>query len=187
MSKAKAVAIADTCFLIDWARWRRRDAIFGVFRFVFVPESVLDEVVSETTIAWIANGLAAGSLALFTETADVVEEARRLVERSRRIPGMRGVDLPEAVCLCVGRRKGYVVLTENRGALMTVELMEEYRGVTVWRALEVIGEALRRGVISAGNPLAVFREYEEDTRHIFPRRDLERVVRELGGEAQEVG
>ena len=48
-------AIADTCFLIDWAYWRHRDVLFKVFNVVFVPESVLREVKSEYIIEWIAS------------------------------------------------------------------------------------------------------------------------------------
>lgn len=107
-------AIADTCFLIDWARYRRRDILFKLFAAVFVPEQVLDEVRSENTIAWIAEGLARDRLALYTPIRDDIEEARRLVEASRAIPHIPSLDLPEALCLVVGMRRGYVVLTENR-------------------------------------------------------------------------
>jgi len=175
-------AIADTCFLIDWASWRRRDVLFQLFRAVFVPESVLNEVRSEGTLEWLVNALARGSLALFTETPGVLEQALQLVERSRLIPGLKRIDIPEAVCLVVGRLRGYVVLTENRGALMAADVMEELSGVTVWRSLELIAEALRRGILRM-RPVEAFKEYELDTKHRFPRRDLEVVLRELGGEA----
>jgi predicted nucleic acid-binding protein len=41
---AEAFAIADTCFLIDWASWRQRDLLFKLFKTVFVPESVIKEI-----------------------------------------------------------------------------------------------------------------------------------------------
>ncbi len=181
---AEGFAVADTCFLIDWASWRRRDVIFRLFRTVFVPEMVLREVRSEGTVEWIADHLATGELSLLTETPDVVSAAWELVERSRRLP-IRGVDLPEAVCLAVGRARGYTVLTENRGALMLADLLPELEGVVVWRSLELIAAAVRRNVLS-GDPREIFAEYELDTGHRFPRRDLEVVLRELGGEAREV-
>jgi len=178
---AELFAIADTCFLIDWSAWRRRDLLFRLFRVVFVPELILREVQSERTILWLSEGLAAGSLALFTETPDVLELAARVVERSRLLP-MRGVDLPEAVCLAAGRLRGYTVLTENRGALAAAELLEELSGVRVWRSLELITEGFKRDLLS-GSPAEVFAEYEIETGHRFPRRELEVVLRELGGEA----
>jgi len=174
----KIIAIADTCFLIDWAYWRHRNVLFKVFHVVFVPESVLREVKSEYTTEWIASSLAKGQLALYTETPDVINLALSLVERSRLIPGLRGVDLPEAICLIVGKLRGYVVITENRGALMAVDILDELSGVIVWRSLEVIREAIKGGFIS-GNPEEVFRSYEEDTKHRFPRGDLEVVLSEL--------
>jgi predicted nucleic acid-binding protein len=178
---AREFAIADTCFLIDWAAWRRRDLLLRLFRAVFVPELVLREVRSERTLEWIVEGLSRGSLALFTETPDVLDLAVRVVERSRLLP-VRGVDLPEAVCLAAGKLRGYIVITENRGALAAADLLEELSGVTVWRALELIAEGFRRGLLT-GNPREVFEEYERETGHRFPRRDLEVVLRELGGEA----
>ena len=172
-------AIADTCFLIDWSSWRRRNLLFRLFTTVFVPETVLREVESEDVVEWIAGSLASGNLSLFTETPDILGEARHLVERTRLIPRVRGVDIPEAVCLVAGRRRGYTVLTENRGALMAASLLEEYRGVKVWRALEIIYELLRRRLIPAESPAAVFKEYEKETGHIFPKGDLENAVRRL--------
>jgi len=173
-------AIADTCFLIDWSAWRRRDLLFELFTAVFVPESVLMEVRRESTLEWIADSLSRGSLALLTETPDLVERARQLIEKSRQVPGLRGIDLPESLCLVVGRSRGYVVLTENRGALMAADVLEELEGVEVWRALEVIEEGIRRSLLSGFDP---FLEYERDTGHRFPKADLERVKNELEGKA----
>ncbi|MEM2543186.1 MAG: hypothetical protein QXR35_06965 [Candidatus Korarchaeum sp.] len=177
---ARRFAVADTCFLIDWSAWRRRDILFELFITVFVPESVLMEVRKESTLEWIADSLSRGSLTLLTETPDLVERARQLIERSKQVPGLRGVDLPESLCLVFGRRMGYVVLTENRGALMAADVLEELEGVEVWRALEVIIEGIRTGLLTGSDP---FMEYERDTGHRFPKADLERVRDELRGEA----
>ena len=174
-------AVADTCFLIDWARYRRRDILFRLFRVVFVPEQVLNEVKSENTIAWIAHGLAQGVLALYTPSSDEVEEAHRLIEQSHLHPQMPPMDLPEALCLVVGRRRGYIVLTENRAALLAPRLLRELRGVRVWRALEILLEAARRGIIrpDCDNPRSLFDEYSNDTLHIFPSKALNRAVEEV--------
>jgi hypothetical protein len=107
----------------------------------------LREIKSEKTLEWVAINLASGRLALFTETPDVIELAIRIVERSRTISSLRGVDIPEAICLALGKLRGYIVLTENRGALMAADVLEELSGVIVWRSLEVIREAIRRRII----------------------------------------
>ena len=174
-------AIADTCFLIDWARYRRRDILFQLFRVVFVPEQVLNEVKSENTIAWIARGLAQGALALFTPSSDEIEEAHRLIEQSHLHPQMPSMDLPEALCLVIGRRRGYIVLTENRAALLAPRLLRELRDVKVWRALEILLEATKRGIIQpdCDNPRSIFDEYSNDTLHIFPSKALNKAVEEV--------
>jgi predicted nucleic acid-binding protein len=177
---AEAFAIADTCFLIDWASWRQRDLLFRLFKTVFVPELVIREIKSERTVEWVASSLSSGSLSLFTETPDIISFARDLVERSKLFP-VRGIDLPEAICLAAGRMRNYVVITENRGALMAADFIEELSGVKVWRSLELIAEGLRRKLIK-GDPRKVFAEYEMDTGHRFPRKDLEVMLHELEGE-----
>jgi hypothetical protein len=42
-------AVADTCFLIDWSRYRKMGSIFRLFKVIFVPENVLNEIESERT------------------------------------------------------------------------------------------------------------------------------------------
>jgi len=177
-------AVADTCFVIDWARFSKRDLLFELFDAVFVPESVLSEVKSERTVEFLASALASGRAALYTETPDEVEEARKLVEETRRLR-LPPIDLPEALCLAVGRRRGYVVLTENRGALAAAELLEPYKGVVVWRALELLAAAVLEGVAGLGPGAAreLFEAYERETLHFFPRRDLERALKAIEGRA----
>ncbi len=177
----RVFAIADTCFLIDWARYRRRDTLFNLFRTVFVPEEVLNEIKSENTIAWIAENLAKDTISLYTPIASELEEARRLVEQSRLHPQIPAVDLPEAICLVVGRNRGYIVLTENRGALLVPRILDEYRNVIVWRALEILLNAIRVGVleVNCNNPEQVFKEYSEDTLHIFPSKALNKAIEEV--------
>ncbi len=176
---SREFAIADTCFLIDWSSYRRKDILFKLFRVVFVPEQVLDEIQSEETITWIARSLARGVLSLYTPTREEIEEAYTLIEKSHLHPQMPSMDLPEALCLAVGRRRGYTVLTENRAALLAPRLLSEYRDVRVWRALEVLVEAARRGILTVdcSNPGSIFEEYRTDTFHIFPRRALEEAIR----------
>jgi hypothetical protein len=51
----------------------------------------------------------------------------------------------------------------------------------VWRALEILLTAQLEGVLSAecNDSSKVFKEYEEDTLHIFPRRDLIEAVNRI--------
>jgi len=178
-----SLAIADTCFLIDWSRYRRRHLLFEVFRAVYVPEEVLNEVRSEALIAWISENLRRDRLALYTSTRDELNEARGLVEASRLRAQIPSIDLPEAVCLVAGKRRGYVVLTENRGALLAPRYIDEYRGVAVWRSLEVLLETALRGLVDYRRPEELFEEYSQDTLHLFPakalKQALEKLVRKL--------
>jgi len=164
-------AIADTSFLIDWARYSRRDLLWRLFDVVHLPESVLAEIYSEGTLAWIVDGLASRRMALFTETEDVVDLARRIVSLSRALPA-RGVDLPEAVCLAAGLKFGYVVLTENGGAVMAPSFLNELSPVKVMRALDVLHALAQAGHIGLRDEVA---RYQVETGHRFAKRDLRRL------------
>jgi len=172
------MAIADTCFIIDWARYSRREILQQLFDRVLIPRQVLDEVRAEATVSFIASGLARGWLAYYEPTIEVVREADDLVRRALATPGLRRIDLPEAVCLVLGRLMGLVVLTENLGALALARRLPELRGVEVWRSLEVLKEALRRGLLS-GNPRDEVERFSRETRHVFREEEVEEVVRWL--------
>jgi len=166
VSRASREAIADTSFLVDWAKYSRRDVLLKLFEVVYVPESVLRELKLPPAIDWVADCLASDAFALFTETPELEEEARRLMAMSRGKP-LKRIDYPEAVCLAAGLKYGYVVLTENGGAYFAPRVLG--LSVTVWRAFEVIVEAWRRGLVES---LAEeLKRYEEETLHLFRRRD----------------
>ena len=38
------IAVADTCFLLNWARFHQREDILEKFDKIVVPEPVLDEI-----------------------------------------------------------------------------------------------------------------------------------------------
>ncbi len=164
-------AIADTSFLIDWARYSRRDLIYSLFELIHVPETVLAEVQSEATLTWIVDGLIGRRMALFTETEDVIAEARRITSLSRALP-MRSIDLPEAVCLAAGMRHGYMVLTENGGAAMAPAFIDVLRDVRVARAIDVLYMLAQNGLIDLREEVA---RYQAETGHRFARRDLTRI------------
>jgi len=160
------MAVADTSFLIDWARFSLRDLLFRVFDTVWIPEDVLNEVQSERTLTWIADRLASGHMSLFPLLPEYRDRALRLVELSRRGPA-RGLDFPEAYCIAVAEDRGYVALSEN-GAAYAAQFL--YTTARVWRAYEVLWELRRRGLV----PDDVIHVYQEETRHKFPQRDVER-------------
>ena len=86
MSRASREAVADTSFPVDWNRYSRRDLLLELFEVVHVPESVLRELKLPPAVDWVAERLASGAFALFTETPEIEGEARRLMALSRGRP-----------------------------------------------------------------------------------------------------
>lgn len=169
-------AVVDTCFLVDWVKFSMRDLLFEVFKVVWIPEPVLGELRSEETLAWLAERLAERKLAVLPELPELRAKALSLMATVASRLSSPIIDYPEAYCLVVGREMGFVVLTENRGAFAVPRVVREYFNVAVWRSLEVLAQAVRLGKADCG----VFDLYREEALHEFPRRDLEKVLKELG-------
>jgi len=176
------LAISDTCFIIDWSYYRKREVLIELFQTILLPEQVLEEVEDEKVISWISKNLASGKMLLFTPSPLDLRRAEELMLEVATRPHMKRIEMPEALCLVIGSRLNAIILTENRGALLVPKVMKKWRRVKVWRALETIKEAIKRGyikVFSEEDVRKTFREYEEDTGHIFPRRDLIRAINEV--------
>jgi hypothetical protein len=136
-----------------------------LFDVVHVPESVLREIQLPPAVDWVAERLADGSFALFTETPDVETRARELMALSRSRP-LKAIDT-RRLCLAAGLRFGYTVLSENGGAFFAPRVLN--LGVAVWRAFEVLVEAWRRGFVQ--DIVEELRRYGQEALHLFRRRD----------------
>jgi hypothetical protein len=159
-----STAVADTCFLVHWLRFRDRERIFEVFESVAVPVIVLDEMGVRGRVM-LAPWLASRRAFLIPRINDYEVEALRLVEFSRlqRLPIL---DPPEAYCLAVARRRGYAVLTDNKAPRYLVQALSEYSGVRVLDSLDVLA-------LIYGSRLAeAVKTYKEDTGLVFSRSRL---------------
>ena len=47
----------DTCFVIDWVRFSKREIIFEVFDLLYITTDALDELKSEEGIRWISDNV----------------------------------------------------------------------------------------------------------------------------------
>jgi len=176
------LAIIDTCFLIDWVRFKRREILFKIFQNILIPEQVLSEIEDEKTILWLSKELARGGFTLFTPSPQDFREAEKLILEVLSKPYLKRIEIPEAICLVIGRKLKAIVLTENRGAFLAVQVLESLRNVIVWRALEVLKEAIKMGILKVKDrdeALSIFKEYEENTHHLFPRKDLKEALEDI--------
>ncbi len=158
-------AIADTCFLINWLRFRRRNDIFKLYRSVGVPILVLDELGRSRRL--LAEWLASGKVFLVPRIGIFEMEALRAIEYAE-VRGLPRVDPGEAFCLAVAKHRGYDVLTDNRAIKALVSEVEEYRTVRVLDSLDLLVAIYGREISSLRRAIA---EYSSDTGLVFsPKR-----------------
>ncbi|MCD6509760.1 MAG: DNA-binding protein [Thermoprotei archaeon] len=162
------IASIDTCFLIDWSRYRARKLMEKVFDYVFVTEEVLDETRTERTIEYVSNLLAKGFLVIYPFKSELLSLVRRILEISTSDPRIPALDPPEAYAFAIAWREKCICLTENKGILRLVEYYEEFREIKVWRSLELIEYLYEKGLIK--DLEEGLKEYSEDTGHVFPKK-----------------
>ena len=160
------MAIADTCFLINWLRYRKRDDIFNIYESIGVPLLVLDELGSRRSllVEWIVTG----RVFFIPRISKFETEALSIIEfaKVRRLPR---IDPAEAYCLSVAKHRGYDILTDNKAIKYIVSEAEEYKGVKVLDSLDMlvviygdIVDELKRAI----------KEYSEDTGLVFSKMRL---------------
>ena len=155
----------DTCFLIDWSRYSRRDLLRKLFDYGFVIEEVLNEVKSEKTLTYLSSLLAEGFLVIYPFRREIEPIVRAVIDASARDPRIRTLDPPEAYALAIGIREGAVVLTENKGVFNMVKFYPEFSS-TVWRSYEVLKRAHELKFINLEEELS---RYERETGHRFQK------------------
>ena len=162
------VCSVDSCFLIDWAKYRRRWIIEKIFSYCYIVEEVVAEIKSERSVAYLAELLAKGFLVFYPFKRDLEGIVREVIAESVRDSRVRTLDPPEAYALAIGVKEGCVVLTENKGVIELVRLNPKYAGLSVWRSYELLREASRLGLIESLEE--ELKTYESETGHKFPRK-----------------
>ncbi|BAK54401.1 hypothetical protein [Sulfurisphaera tokodaii] len=164
-------AIMDTSFLIDWVKYDKRDLLFDYYTTVFLSESVLNEIRTETPLLWISEWLAKGRIKILEETVDVRRKALLVVDMTRETP-LRSADYPEAVCLVLGKELNLDVLTENGGVFAAKEIIEEYNSVNVYRGIDILYILSQKGLIS--DFINEVKKYINSTKHTYSKEIREK-------------
>ena len=173
--------VMDACFIIDWARWSGRDLIWKAFSTGFVPEIVLREIVSPSSLGLLRRWIVEGWLTIYPHSSELESEAVRLMLELRRDPRIPRIDAPEAVCVVIARRIGAVALTENRGILRAYQLTpERLKPAVVWNSLRLLAYLYSKGFLDAESFYQLVEEYEEEVKHRFSKREVRRVALEFG-------
>ena len=176
-----STCVLDACFIIDWARWSKRNSLWRVFSFGFVPEPVLREISTSGPLRVLREWMSAGFLTVHPSSKDLEDEALRLIVEARRNPRIPRIDPPEAVCVALARRIGAVVLTENRGVIRAYEIAKESLApAVVWNSLRLLAYLYATGVAVSSSFEELVAEYEQEVKHTFSRREVVRVAKEFG-------
>ncbi|MCK4614898.1 MAG: type II toxin-antitoxin system VapC family toxin [Thermoplasmata archaeon] len=180
------IGVIDACFIIDWSRYRRKEILKKVFRKLYITESVLGELKSESTISFVGDMIADEYLALFdisSEHPDVIDLMSGYNARNIE----PNIDAPEATALVLALVSGSKYLLSENKATYSASLFERFEDIEVWGAMDVIKEAILRGVLATSDPKKYFDEYSIDTSHSFKRTSLERCLKEIEKKPEERG
>jgi len=176
------LASIDTCFLIDWSRYRNRFLLTRLFDRLLVSEHVLSEAESEGALSFITEMIGDGLMYLVPTTSEEDRIVHRLVMLSLNDSRIPEIHETEAYTVAIALSYNAVVLTENKAVLWLKVYHPEVISVPVWRSIDVLVEAVIRGLISINDRddfIRVLNNFTEDTHHLFSEVDIERALRRL--------
>jgi hypothetical protein len=176
-----SACILDACFVIDWARWRRRNLLKELFSMGFIPEITLREIITEKPLKMVRDLVTDGWLTAYPHSRELEEEAMRLILDLRKDPRIPRIDPPEATCVVLARRFGLAVLTENRGIIRAYRLFEDrFHPAVVLNSLRLLAHIFVRGLAGETSFSDLINEYERDSSHSFSLLEVRTVAREFG-------
>ena len=169
-------AVLDACFIIDWARYEKRELLKSLFDRAFIHRDVLNQLVSERAISLASKWLGEGFLAIYPWMDSDEDVALRLISQLSAMPEIPMLERPDVLCLVIALRTRSCLLTENKGILRAVEFHPDLSDVKVLTAIDILESLVIEGILqinSIDDYIAEVRAYEAQTGHIFSRKRLD--------------
>ena len=169
-----SLAVADTCFLINWLSFRRWEGIFRLFYRILLPSIMLPELRSRRVRGKIEELVYRGSLVILPRADYVDREALRIFNLVNSTPGLPRIDEPEAYGLAYAALHGLPLLTDNASPKVAARSLSSLRGVVVYDSLDLLTLLYRGSELRAA-----VEEFMSDTSIIFSRERLREAGVEL--------
>jgi len=169
-----ALAVADTCFLINWLSFRRWEEIFRLFFRILLPSIMLPELRSQRVRGKIEELVYRGRLVILPRADYVDREALRIFNLVNSTPGLPRIDEPEAYGLAYAALHGLPFLTDNASPKVAARSVSSLRGVVVYDSLDLLMLLYRRSELRAA-----VEEFMSDTSVMFSRERLREAGVEL--------
>jgi predicted nucleic acid-binding protein len=159
------IGVIDTSFLIDWARYSKRDLLSKVYDKIIILSKILDEIKSEITLIYVVSEMEKQFFIYVDITSQIENRAMEIVNQSLK---SKRVDLPEALCLAYAENFGYDVLTENMGAIRFPSLVKKIK------AIDVLAEMYANCLID--DLKEEIENYMRETKHKYSDEEIWRVI-----------
>jgi len=171
--------VVDTCFIIDWAKYRRRKILNNIFKLLLIHEEALAQIKSPKAVEYISQLLSRGIMRLYPWSSSEEEMYIKLRDEIVADPRIPALERPDILCLIIAYKTNSILLSENIGILRVTQFHPVYSKVRVWTSLEVLEQAVYKEVIKVNaleDFIKVVREYEIDTKHMFSRKRLKEAL-----------
>jgi hypothetical protein len=168
------LAVADTCFLINWLSFRRWEDIFRLFNRILLPSIMVPELRSQRVRSRVEELAYSGRLVVLPRVDYVDREALRIFNLVNSTPGLPRIDEPEAYGLAYAALHGIPFLTDNASPRIAARSLSPLRDVTVYDSLDLLVLLYRESGLRAA-----VEEFMSDTSVTFSRERLREAGVEL--------
>jgi len=176
------IAIIDSCFIIDWSKYRKKHLIKNLFDLIYIHEENLSQLKSFEAINFTSDLFNSNILRLYPWSMRDEDEYIRLrneLTLNSRIPSL---ERPDLLCLIIAKNTNGILLSENTGIHRVTQYHPRYMSVKVWTAIETIENMIYHGILEITN-INEFKEYvneyENDTGHIFKSKRINEAIGRL--------
>jgi len=161
-------AAIDTCFLINWARFSRREELELVFDRLFMPEPTFSEVKSDVALSLASEWLSRRFLVLVPVMPTDEREIEAVLKFVADHPELPSIDPPELYAFLLAKRLSIPLRTDNKAPKRISLASEDFSSVLVLDSLDVL-----KLIAEKGHDIAELVErFMEDTGFKFSRKRL---------------
>ncbi|MCD6456564.1 MAG: hypothetical protein J7K81_07250 [Methanophagales archaeon] len=175
--------VIDTCFLVDWVDYRRRDILKLIFDEVILLSEIEKEISDQKARKIIRNWMDERFMKFIRPSQRDINEAIELTTNSYLSTLIGEIHYADALIIAHAKNTGIKnIISENHAVLHLPEHHPLYMDVVVLTAGDIILHAAKMGYINVRSEddfANILGEYQKETKRKYSTHFVQKLIKEL--------